>query len=459
MKKTIGKFVAALLCCTLLAGCSGNGQPSASLTPNVSTQPSDGTTGGNEAPVTVSILQYKVEIVDQLNAAIQAYKAVKPNVTIQLETVGGGDDIGPTLKAKLQAGQLPTIYNIGGPSDVEIYQDYLEDLSDQPWVETANEGVLAGASRDGKVYGMPYAIEALGLVYNREIFEDAGVDVSTMNSFEGMEAAFKKVQEGIDNGSLKEKYPALEAVVEVPGAEMWVWGDHASNVALAPEYNYDAYEAYQSKRPEWKYGDAYKDYIDLQLRYSKWADNGAGSLSVDYATSVEGGLALERVACIQQGNWIYNQVATIDGEVANKLDFAPIPIKGVKEDSIFTLIPMYWCINSQAGEAEKTAAKEFLNWLYQSEEGKDIVVNQFHFIPAFSNYGDLYPGDSLAQSIKKYVEEDKTMSVVFKGTPDGWATNVMGARVQGYLQGNLSWEDVLKQAADEWEKSRTKSGS
>ena len=444
MKKIITVFCLILMLTGVFVSCAPK---------NGEQQPTEGTQTAAK-PVNISIVQYKVEAVDALNNAIEAYKNVAPNVSITLETIGGGDDIGPILKARLQSGTLPTIYNIGGPSDIELYEEHLEDLSGEDWVNSISNGLLVNATKGDKLYGLPYAIEGFGLIYNKAIFEDAGVDISTLNSFNGIEAAFAKVKEGIDSGALNEKYPNLEAVTEVPGAEAWVLGDHASNVALAPEFEYDAAVAYKSTRPEWSYSEAYKNIIDLQLDYSKYAQNRSGALAVTYSDEVQSGLALERVACIQQGNWIYNDVKNIDETVAEKLDIMPLPVSGTKEDSIFTLVPMYWCVSSDAADNEKQAAKDFLKWLYQSEEGKKMIVQNFRFIPPFSNYGELYPSDPLATAIKKYSEDGRTMNAVFKGYPDGWATNVIGAKIQGYIEGSLTWEQALAQAADDWEKSR-----
>lgn len=454
MKKTLAIVALVLAVMFAFAACQPVATPVAPTAPDAPEAPAKPAEPVAAEPVKITILQFKVEIVDQLNAAIEAYKAVAPNVTITLETVGGGDDIGPVLKSRMQSNTLPTIYNVGGPSDIEIYIDYLEDLTAEPWVKTAGAGVLNNATADGKVYGLPYAIEGFGLAYNKEIFEAAGVDCSALNSFASIEAAMAKVDAAIKDGSLKAKYPMLEAVCEVPGAEKWVFGDHASCLPLGAEFNYDPFAAYGSKRPEWKYADAYQAYIDLQVKYSKWASNPKGSLAVTYGDEVSGGLALERVACIQQGNWIYGDIKNVDEAVAAKLDFMPTPIKGATEDSIFTLVPMYWCVSSKAVDAEKAAAKDFLNWLYQSEEGKKIVVEQFGFMPPFTNYGTMFPADPLAQAIKRYMEAGKILNAPFKGYPDGWSFNVLGAKIQGYLEGTLSFADALKQAADEWETSR-----
>ena len=409
--------------------------------------------------VDISIIQYKVEAVDALNEAIELYKNIAPNVSISLETIGGGDDIGPILKARLQSGTLPTIFNIGGPSDVELYEAHLEDLSNEGFMQGINRDLLSNVTKNGKIYGLPYAIEGFGLIINKEIFSDAGVDLNDMNSFEKISQAFKKVNDAISSGQLKEKYPNLVAVTEVPGAEPWVLGDHASNIALSPEYEYSAENTFNSVRPQWIYSDAYKNLIDLQLNYSNYADNRAGTLAVTYSDQVQSGLALERVACIQQGNWIYNDVKQIDEDVAQKLDILPLPTQGENEDSIFTLVPMYWCVSKNADENEKQAAKDFLNWLYRSDEGKELIVEEFGFIPPYDDYGDLYPDDPLALAIQRYQNNGKVKNAVFKGYPDGWASNVIGVKIQGYIDGSLTWEEALTQAADEWEKSRSNKNS
>ena len=85
-----------------------------------------------------------------------------PNVKIDLETIGGNDSVDTMYKARAASGEMPDIFNCAGPVSCETYKDYLEDLSDQPWVEHANAGMLDLNKIDGKVYGMPVTTEAMG---------------------------------------------------------------------------------------------------------------------------------------------------------------------------------------------------------------------------------------------------------------------------------------------------------
>ena len=131
--------------------------------------------------VEVDVFQFKVEIAQELEKAAKEYEAANPNVKINIQTVCGGDDYGAALRAKFQSGSEPDIYNVGGPQDIKDWMNKSEDLSDQPWVDLALEGVLSGATVDGKVYALPFNIEGYGFVYNKAIFADAGIDVSVFS--------------------------------------------------------------------------------------------------------------------------------------------------------------------------------------------------------------------------------------------------------------------------------------
>lgn len=166
--------------------------------------------------------------------------------------------------------------------------------------------------------------------------------------------------------------------------------------------------------------------------------------AVDYSSEIGGGLAIERVAVVQQGNWIGPELSGIDEEVANKMGILPIPLKGVKEDCIPTGISIYWCINSQSGDKEKEASKEFLKWLFQSDEGKQIVVNDFGFVPAFNNYDDVEITDPLSKEVKRYIDEGKTLPWVMGGFPSGYEPKA-AADFQGYFSGEYTFDQMVDQ--------------
>lgn len=414
---------------------------------------SSGTSDGTAQKATVDIFQFKVEVHDALRAATEAYMKEKPNVKINLETVGGGDDYGAALRTKMASSDQPEIYNIGGPQDVKDWAGKLEDLSDQPWVPYVVEGLLDDVTLDGKIYGLPFGIEGYGLLYNKRIFEAAGIDGEKLSTYDEIDSAFASLQQKIDAGELKDQFPVLEAVTEYPVKEKWVVGLHTANIALGQEFD-SAFEAYEAKTVDFTYADQLKDLIDLQVKYSSNADNPAALNAVDYSMQIGGGFAIERVAVVQQGNWVYGEVRDVDEEVAQNMGIIPLPLKGVSEGNIPVGVPMYWAVNSESSDADKAAALDFLNWLYQSDAGKKIVVQEMGFIPAFTNYGDIQPEDPIGKTINEYANAGKTSPWVFMGEPTGWGENTLGVGIQQYVAGEKSWEDVIRESKTAWEEAR-----
>src|SRR5476649_2618239 len=80
----------------------------------------------NDKKVTLDIFQFKVEAKDALEKAAKTYMDENKNVTINVQTVGGGQDYGAALKSKFASGEEPAIYNIGGPQDAIDWKDKLE---------------------------------------------------------------------------------------------------------------------------------------------------------------------------------------------------------------------------------------------------------------------------------------------------------------------------------------------
>ena len=442
VKKVMALALSSLMVASALTGC---GAKTDEKTPAAG--------GDKKEPVTLNIFQFKVEIDAQLKEAVKTYSAEHSNVTINVQTVGGGEDYGAALRAKIQGGEEPAIFNIGGPQDVKDWQSRLVDMTNEPWTKQALEGVLSGVTVDNKVYALPFAVEGYGFIYNKGIFEAAGIDGKNIKDYASLEKAVKDLDAKIKAGELKSKYPNLTSVFEMPAKETWVTGLHASNTAISQEFK-SSLDAFAAKKLEFKNAEGLKALIDLQANYSPSASKKANLNAVDYATQVDQGIAIERVAMVQQGNWIYGGVQKIDQKVADQLDILPMPVKGAKEDSIPMGVPMYWAVNNKVSEAQQKAAKDFLNWLYTSEKGKDFVVNKFFFIPPFKGFESLQPKDPLGAAVKRYAEAGKTMPWVFMGYPTGWGMDVLGKEIQKYLAGEQDWNAVVKNSQTKWEEMR-----
>ncbi len=392
--------------------------------------------------VTIDVFQFKVEFKDKFTEIAKEYMKENPNVTINVTTVGGGDDYGPALKTRFSSGNEPTIFNVGGPQDVSDYMSKLEDLTNVNLAKQALPKTLDGVTVDGKVYGLPFNQEGYGFVYNKAVFEKAGIKAEEITTY-------AKLVEAVNVLDSKKAELGLKAVFALPAKETWVTGLHLSNVFLSPEFDGNINKVFESKTVEFKYANQFKNILDLQNKYSVQP-----TVSLDYSQQVEKLFSTGKVAMIQQGNWILNSVEQIDPELAKNIGFIPIHVEGVAEGKLPVGVPMYWAINKNKDEATKKAAIAFLEWMYTSEKGKEYVLNEFKFIPAYNGYDETKILDPLAKDIYKYSKEGNTINWVFMGYPSGWGMNVLGAEIQRYVSGQTTWEKVIQTAKDSWQQDR-----
>lgn len=435
-KKTVAIGMAALMMSGVFAGCgSGAGNDSDS---------------GN---VSLTIFQAKIEANDGYKKLIKEYEEKHPNVEINLEAVTG-NDTAATLKAKMQS-DPPTIFAVGGFNDLKDYGDVMEDVSDLDIMKHALSGTTDMFTKDGKIYAVPLYMEGYGFVINKQMFEDAGVSVDSMMNFDGMKKGFDTLKKKIDDGEMKDKYPNLEAVMEYPTKELWIAGDHDVNVALTHDFE-TANDAYGADTLPGTGFEDYKKMVDFQAGYTTNADNTANLNSVDYTASLEGGLAIERVACIKQGNWVAPAVETTDAEVLNKLDMIPYSVPGYSDGKYFVGVSGYWAIHSKSTDEQKKVAKDFINWMLTDSEAQKILVEDCKFIPPYDNFGDIKATDPLSQRIMDANKSGNTMNGwVYSGAPNTWSQQVAGVEVQKYLAGEADWDEVTKTCIDQWSKLKT----
>lgn len=427
LKKLLSLTLAGALAMGTLAGCGSKTEEKAD----------------SGSKVVLDVFQFKVEFKDAFEKLAKEYEASHDGVKINITTVGGGENYGASLKSKFASGGEPAIFNVGGPQDVKDWNSKLADLSDTKASKEALEGTLDAVTKDGKILGLPFNQEGYGILYNKEVFKKAGIDPASINSFVKLEEAVKTIDS-------KKKELGLESVMAFPAKETWVTGLHLSSPFFAAEFDGDINKAFEAKTIDFKYNEGMKKLLDLQNTYSVQP-----TVSLDYSRQVEELFSTGKVAMIQQGNWVYGSIEGIDPEfAANNVGILPMPVEGYKEDSIPVGIPMYWAVNNNKDEATVKASKEFIDWLYTSEEGKKAVLEDFKFIPAYKGYDTSKISDPISKEIYQYAKDGKTINWVFMGYPSDWGMNKLGADIQQYVSGKLTWEDLVKNAKTTWAESR-----
>mgnify|MGYP004496635151 CR=1 FL=1 len=127
-----------------------------------------------------------------LEAAIPAYQELHPDVEIDVQDVGN-----PAIWEKITTGMagggsgLPDVMNIGVDymgNYIEKFPGQLVDLrtlgADSLEAEFPPGAWKSGSGADGAVYGIPYEVNATGFFYRSDLFEEAGVDVEAISTWD-----------------------------------------------------------------------------------------------------------------------------------------------------------------------------------------------------------------------------------------------------------------------------------
>lgn len=428
-----------LLCITMLlsvaisVGCSTSNDTSSSEGQPENAEPKPEPKPSTEEVVTLNLFQFKVEIADQLQEMINEFEAEHENIKIKLETVGGGADYGAALRSKFASGSTPDIFNNGGFKELELWKEHLADLSNEPWVSSLLPiGAVPTTDEDGTLYGMPVNLEGYGFIYNKDLFEQAGIDTPPGTISELKAAAEKLEAAGITPFS-------------AGYAEWWVIGQHLLNIAFAQQDDPEAfiaglYDGTESIVGNEKFQE-FKEVLDTEIKFAN--DN---PLTTDYNTQVTL-FASGQTAMLQQGNWTENMIYEINSDI--NMAFLPIAISdnAAESNRLPVGVPNNWVINKNSEHLEE--AKLFLNWMVSSDTGKRYITEEFAFIPAFDNIQPSGLG-ALGQSILSYSTDDKTIPWTWFMWPDG-ANQEFAAIIQEYAAGRIDYETVLDRFQATWD--------
>lgn len=119
-----------------------------------------------------------------VEALIKAFEAENPDAKIEANFVETSAYFS-LLRTQLQGGSGSDIFWVnpgnGNPVSLEVLapNDYLLDLSDQPWVGEVYESLQPQTQYDGKTMILPTDVTAFSSFYNDQALEAAGLEIPT----------------------------------------------------------------------------------------------------------------------------------------------------------------------------------------------------------------------------------------------------------------------------------------
>ena len=404
-----------------LAACGGSGSSTESTASGASTG------GGSSSANSLRLVNGKIEVDAQLKKLAEAYEK-ESGVHVEIESMGGGIDIQGQLKQYYAGNNMPDIFVNGGATDFANWEGLLSDMSGEKWVNDTEAEYVDGS---GKVVGFPYTTEAIGLAYNADLLEKAGIDPKSITGPESMKAAFETLDSKKDELGLTAVIGYCAEATNL----YWSTGNHLFGV----------YEDEGLARDDTKYFDMLADggkidearfekYAEMVALFNKYSDP-ALLVSGTYDQQILN-FASGKYAFVTQGSWIGTTMTADDKEqyeAAGSFKVGMLPYAFEEgQDTILTNSPSWWAVF----ESDKAAAaKAFLQWCSE-DAGQKILVEDAGFISPFESCTYI-ASDPFAQTISDYTHAGKTSGWHWLNNKEGLAQNALGVVYQDYAAGTI----------------------
>ena len=127
----------------------------------------------------LELFSTKAENKEILQKLVDEFNAAHEGVTIKITAPA---DAGTVLKTRMAKNDMPDIVAMGGNNEYTEVQSagMFVDLSEESYIENIQESYLqmiydVNKDKEEKAYGIPYATNASGVLYNVDKFEKHGM--------------------------------------------------------------------------------------------------------------------------------------------------------------------------------------------------------------------------------------------------------------------------------------------
>ena len=440
-KKILSAVLSAAMVASLLTGCgTGTATATTEAAPAETAETkeeaaAETTEAASDEPVEIYMFISSPEYADAVNALIEEYKNVAPNVTINYETTQ--NDYPTLLKAKLNAGETPDIFSSTSGMEIDTYLDYSYDLSSEPIAEAMSDSVaaaMASTKQGGGIYGFAIKGNWFGCVYNKDIFEAAGAEYPTTVA-ELEEACEKIAATGVKPFS-------------TGFGEWWVWkhlGQHfisaaAEDAGISTGELVEKFKNGEAKISDYPimYDDFF-NFVDLAVKYGD--DKPLESTQAGEEAALATG---EAAMIIGQGAWVEADCLEINPDL--NIGFGGYP---VNDNAAYTKVVSG---SDQALRVNKDsehlqAVLDFVNWWYTS----DYAETWFNDVA-----GVVLPIKSDAESSYTIINQGTALAAA-DGTADlavAFDTDAchqtFGETMQAYVAGTLTKDEACAQIEENW---------
>lgn len=128
--------------------------------------------------VTLEVWSWRTEDVEAYEEILDEFEEENPHITVEFEAYKN-TEYNTVLATALEGGKGPDVMQLRAYGGLQRYVPFLMPLDGKVTaLDEFSDSAIASATgrKDGRVYGVPFADQVLGIYYNREIFEQHGLE-------------------------------------------------------------------------------------------------------------------------------------------------------------------------------------------------------------------------------------------------------------------------------------------
>lgn len=131
-------------------------------------------------------------ILKTLTTITDKFESTHKNISINLVPMTNTYEA--DMKVRLASGDIPDIWATHGWSLLR-YSEFLEPLNTRSWAKNFNKALApAMENKDGQFFALPADTDVSGIVYNKKVLADAGIDPSNLTTWDDFSAAAAKLK-------------------------------------------------------------------------------------------------------------------------------------------------------------------------------------------------------------------------------------------------------------------------
>ena len=374
---------------------------------------------------TVKLVVWSSGAADNFQHAADEFNSRQDKINFVVEMQSG--DYNQYLGAKVASNDLPDMFFLNPYTQVQQFAETgrIMDLSDASFTTRIYDSSKASCTYDGKIYGYPENVEMLGIFYNQELFEKAGITEVPKTMSQMKDVCAKLQENGITPFAATYK-------------EAWTVNHLFSCLQGTAVGDYDKWITDMNAGE----GSFRNDNSALEFEFMDMMKENSGQNYMDAdSTSGFNAFASGEAAMIMTGEFSLLNAPSINPDL--QVGLFGVPLTENEEDAKLD-VDVAICVVVNKNTEHPDAVLEVLDYMSDNTDTNGWMHYTCDKMGSGMPAMDYTPSTEYEylKDYKNYMSNDQTKPWVYLQLAAG-ANDIIGPTVQGYFAGTSDMDTTL----------------